>query len=145
VTEKGTRLLDIFDVLADGRTDGPFPQFSRGFTPFGFAFGPSNSVIISEAENRFPLESTTSSYRLIGTHHLQPVSPTVPAQQTAACWVAVTGDIAWVVNTGSATITSFQIGADGASRCSTRSPPSPAMAAFSTCFYRPQAKLPSTA
>jgi 6-phosphogluconolactonase len=113
VTEKGTRLLDIFDVLASGQTDGPFPQVSRGFTPFGFAFGPSNSVIISEVENRFPLKSTASSYRLTGTDHLQPVSPTVPTHQTAACWVTVTGNIAWVVNTGSATITSFQIGADG--------------------------------
>ena len=113
VTEKGTRLLDLFDVLADGRTGGPFAQVSRGFTPFGFAFGPSNSVIISEAENRFPLEATASSYRITGTDHLQLVSPTVHNQQTAACWVAVTGNIAWVVNTGTATITSFQIGADG--------------------------------
>src|SRR6266550_3649337 len=113
VTEKGTRLLDIFDVLADGRTGGPFAQVSRGFTPFGFAFGPSNSVIISEAENRFPLEATASSYRVTGTDHLQLVSPTVHNQQTAACWVAVTGNIAWVVNTGTATITSFQISGDG--------------------------------
>jgi 6-phosphogluconolactonase len=113
VTEKGTRLLDIFNVLANGQTNGPSPQVSRGFTPFGFAFGPSNSVIISEAENRFPFKATASSYRVTGTNHLQPVSPTVRAQQTAACWVAVTGSIAWVVNTGSATITSFQIAADG--------------------------------
>lgn len=113
VTEKGTRLLDIFNVLSGGRTDGPFPQVSRGFTPFGFAFGPSDSVIISEVENRFPLRSTTSSYHVTRTDGLQPVSRTVPANQTAACWVAVTGDIAWVVNTGSATITSFQIAADG--------------------------------
>jgi DNA-binding beta-propeller fold protein YncE len=113
VTEKGTRLLDIFDVLSGGRTDGPFPQVSRGFTPFGFAFGPSDSVIISEVENRLPLRSTTSSYRVTGTNELQPVSRTVSANQTAACWVAVTGNIAWVVNTGSATITSFQIEADG--------------------------------
>jgi 6-phosphogluconolactonase len=113
VTEKGTRLLDIFDVLADGRTGGPFAQVSRGFTPFGFAFGPANSVIISEAENRFPLEATASSYRITGTDHLQPVSLTVHNQQTAACWVAVTGNIAWLVNTGTATITSFQINGDG--------------------------------
>jgi 6-phosphogluconolactonase len=113
VTEKGTRLLDIFDVLADGRTGGPFAQVSRGFTPFGFAFGPSNSVIISEAENRFPLEATASSYHITGTDHLQPVSPAVHNQQTAACWVAVTGNIAWVVNTGTATISSFQISGDG--------------------------------
>jgi 6-phosphogluconolactonase len=113
VTEKGTRLLDIFNVLSGGQTDGPFPQVSRGFTPFGFAFGPSNSVIISEAENRFPLEATASSYRVTGTNQLQLVSPIVHNQQTAACWVAVTGNIAWVVNTGTATITSFHIGADG--------------------------------
>jgi 6-phosphogluconolactonase len=113
VTEKGTRLLDIFDVLANGQTGGPFPQPSRGFTPFGFAFGPSNNVIISEAENRFPLEATASSYLLTGSPHLQPVSSTIHNQQTAACWVAVTGNIAWVVNTGTATITSFQINADG--------------------------------
>jgi 6-phosphogluconolactonase (cycloisomerase 2 family) len=113
VTEKGTRLLDTFTVLDSGRTGGPFAQASSGFTPFGFAFGPSNSVIVSEAENRLPLEATASSYRLTGTPHLQPLSPDVPNQQTAACWVAITADIAWVVNTGTATITSFQIGADG--------------------------------
>jgi 6-phosphogluconolactonase len=112
-TEKGTRVLDIFNVLASGQTDGPFPQVSRGLTPFGFAFGPSNSVIVSEVENRFPLEATASSYRLTGTPHLQPIRSTVHNQQTAACWVAVTANIAWVVNTGTATITSFQIGADG--------------------------------
>jgi len=113
VTEKGTRLLDTFRVLTNGQTGGPFPQLSSGFTPFGFAFGPSNSVIISEAENRFPLEATASSYRLTGTPNLQAVSPAVHNQQTAACWVAVTADIAWVVNTGTATITSFQIGTGG--------------------------------
>jgi 6-phosphogluconolactonase (cycloisomerase 2 family) len=113
VTEKGTRLLDTFTVLANGRTGGPFAQTSSGFTPFGFAFGTSNSVIVSEAENRLPLEATASSYSLTGTPHLQPISPTVHNQQTAACWVAVTADIAWVVNTGSATISSFQIGPNG--------------------------------
>src|SRR5438046_898163 len=30
VTEKGTRLLDIFTVLANGQTDGPVAQTSRG-------------------------------------------------------------------------------------------------------------------
>jgi hypothetical protein len=38
VTEKGTRLLDIFNVLSSGQTDGPVAEASRGKTPFGFAF-----------------------------------------------------------------------------------------------------------
>ena len=113
VTEKGTRLLDIFNVLASGQTDGPHMEASRGKTPFGFAFGPRHSLIISEAEGGFPLRATTSSYRLTGDEIPQPVSPRVPDTSTAACWVAVTGDVAWVVNTASANISSYDIHADG--------------------------------
>jgi DNA-binding beta-propeller fold protein YncE len=113
VTEKGTATLDLFDVLAGGLTAGPFPQASEGNTPFGFAFGPSGSVIISEAQLRLPLKATTSSYRLTQSDALQPVSSTVADRATAACWVSVTGNVAWVVNTGTATISSYQIGNNG--------------------------------
>jgi len=114
VSEKGTRLLDLFNISSGGLADGPLPQVSRGFTPFGFAFGSSsNSVVISEAENRLPMAASASSYRLSASGKLPPVSRTVHNEQTAACWVAVTGNIAWVVNTGTATISSFQIGNDG--------------------------------
>jgi 6-phosphogluconolactonase (cycloisomerase 2 family) len=112
VTEKGARLLDTFNVLANGQTDGPLPKTSRGKTPFGFAFGPSQSVIISEAEGGLPLRATTSSYHLTGNDIPQPVSPRVPDNGTAACWVVVTGDIAWVVNTASATISAYRIDTD---------------------------------
>ena len=113
VTEKGTRLLDIFNVLAGGQTDGPLPEISRGHTPFGFAFGPGSSVIISEAEGGLPMLASASSYRLTGDDIPQPVSPKVPDHGTAACWVVVTGDTAWVVNTASANISAYQIGTDG--------------------------------
>jgi 6-phosphogluconolactonase (cycloisomerase 2 family) len=112
VTEKGTRLLDIFNVLASGQTDGPLPETSRGKTPFGFAFGTGGSVIISEAEGGFPLRATISSYRLTGDDIPQPVSRRVPDHDTAACWVVVTGNVAWVVNTGSAAISSYHIDTD---------------------------------
>lgn len=112
VTEKGTRLLDLFTVLANGRTDGPVAQTSRGKTPFGFGFGPGDSVIVSEAEGGLPMLATTSSYRLPGNPRLQPVSRKVPDTGTAACWVVVTGDVAWVVNTASATISAYDIGTD---------------------------------
>jgi 6-phosphogluconolactonase len=113
VTEKGTNLLDTFQVLSDGRTAGPSAQLSSGRTPFGFAFGPFETVIVSEVENRLPLKATTSSYQLTGGDSLEPISPTVRNKQSGACWVAVTGEIAWVVNTGSSTISSYQIGAGG--------------------------------
>jgi 6-phosphogluconolactonase len=113
VTEKGTRTLDIFNVLPGGLTDGPFAQTSRGNTPFGFAFAPGGSVIVSEAELRLPESGTASSYRLTGTTGLQPISSRVADHGTAACWVTVTGTIAFVVNTGTATISAYQVGTDG--------------------------------
>jgi 6-phosphogluconolactonase (cycloisomerase 2 family) len=112
VTEKGTRLLDTFNVLPNGQTDGPLTELSRGKTPFGFAFGPGKSVIISEAEGGLPLRATTSSYQLTGDDVPQPVSPRVHDNGTAACWVAVTGDVAWVVNTASTTISAYHIDPD---------------------------------
>ena len=85
----------------------------RGKTPFGFAFGPSDSVVVSEVEGGLPLLATASSYRLTGNDIPQPVSPKVSNHSTAACWVVVTGEVAWVVNTVSATISSYHIGSDG--------------------------------
>jgi 6-phosphogluconolactonase len=112
VSEKGTDLIDIFEVQGNGLTSGPTTEKSSGHTPFGFAFGPSNSVIVTEAERRLPKSATTSSY-VLGSTGLQLVSGKVPNKQTAACWTIVTGDTAWVVNTGTATISSYEIGSGG--------------------------------
>ncbi|HEY2711409.1 MAG TPA: beta-propeller fold lactonase family protein [Chthoniobacterales bacterium] len=113
VTEKGTNLIDIFQVSSSGQVGLPLAQASRGKTPFGFAFGPSDSVIVSEVENRLPMAATVSSYRLTNGPHLAAVSPAVPNEQSGSCWVATTGNIAWIVNTGSATIAAYQIGTAG--------------------------------
>lgn len=113
VTEKGTDLIDIFQVQGDGLTAGPTTLRSSGHTPFGFAFGPSDSVVVSEAERRLAVEGSSSSYRLTDRGSLEPVSRKVPDHQTAACWVTITGQIAWVVNTGSSDISSYEVGASG--------------------------------
>jgi len=113
VTEKGTNVIDVFTLRPDGRTDGPIVEASSGKTPFGFAFGPSDSVVVSEVENRLPLKATVSSYQLAGSAGLASVSPRIPNQQSGACWVTITGTTAWVVNTGTATISAYQVGADG--------------------------------
>jgi 6-phosphogluconolactonase len=112
VTEKGTDLIDIFQVQPDGLTRGPTTQMSSGKTPFGFAFGPGDSVVVTEAQRRLPMKSSSSSYLLTGST-LTPVSRAIPNQQTGACWVAITGETAWVVNTGTSTISAYSIGPDG--------------------------------
>jgi 6-phosphogluconolactonase (cycloisomerase 2 family) len=113
VTEKGTNLIDSFQVRSDGKTAGATALPSSGKTPFGFAFGSSGSVVVSEVQNRFPTKATASSYQLTEGSGLQPVTATVPDNQSGACWVATTGDTAWIVNTGTAVISAYQIGAGG--------------------------------
>jgi 6-phosphogluconolactonase len=109
VTEKGTDLIDIFAVQADGHLSGPDPKTSTGSTPFGFAFGPNGSVIVSEAEKRLPQKGTSSSYQLGPDGTLTAVGRAIRDRQTAACWVAITGQTAFVVNTLTSTISSYQI------------------------------------
>ena len=111
VTEKGTNQIDIFPVQADGTTGTPMTQASSGKTPFGFSFGPDNTLIVAEAEQRYPMQATTSSYRIQGGG-LTAVSGAVPDGQSGACWTVVTGQSAWVVNTGTAAISDYTINAD---------------------------------
>jgi 6-phosphogluconolactonase (cycloisomerase 2 family) len=112
VTEKGTDQIDIFTVQSDGRTTGQTVQPSSGHTPFGFAFGPSSSVVVTEAERRLPTAATASSY-LAGAGGIQTASSAVPDHQGAACWVAITGDTAWVVNTLTSNISAYTIESSG--------------------------------
>jgi 6-phosphogluconolactonase (cycloisomerase 2 family) len=50
---------------------------------------------------------------LTGGNGLQLVSPAVTDKQTAACWVVVTGNVAWVANTVTSTISAYHVGPNG--------------------------------
>jgi 6-phosphogluconolactonase (cycloisomerase 2 family) len=112
VTEKGTSLIDTFQLLSGGLTNGPITIVSAGKTPFGFDFSSTSQLVVSEAQNRFPLKGSVSSYSLDGGA-VTPVSAAVPDRQTAACWVEITGNTAWVVNTGTAVISAYQVSDSG--------------------------------
>ena len=112
VTEKGTDLIDVFDVQGNGVTSGPMAQKTTGHTPFGFMFGPSGTIIVTDAERRFPKKATASSYVPSGGG-LQAQSSAVPDGQTAACWATVTETTAWIVNTGTSTISAYAIDSGG--------------------------------
>jgi 6-phosphogluconolactonase len=114
VTEKGTDEIDAFPVQSDGRTGTPSVQASSGRVPFGFTFTPQGSVIVTETNGGLPDKGTVSSYSASGTS-LTLVSGSVPSTQTATCWVdlANQGQTAFVVNTVSGTISSYNVGSDG--------------------------------
>jgi len=114
VTEKGTDQIDAYPVQSDGRTGSPSVQASSGRVPFGFAFTPNGDVVVSETNGGLPDLGTVSSYSASGTS-LTLVSPSVPSTQTASCWVELTnqGQTAFVVNTVSGTISSYNVGSNG--------------------------------
>jgi 6-phosphogluconolactonase (cycloisomerase 2 family) len=111
VTEKMTNLIDIYEV-DDGIAGPPETHPSAGQTPFGFAFDRRNHPIVSEAFGGAPNASATSSYQLDG-EDLEVISASIPTTQTAACWVAISGSYAYAANTGSGSVSSYEIAKNG--------------------------------
>ena len=111
VTEKNTNLIDVYAVGNNGLASAPVLNPSAGQTPFGFAFNQHGVLIVSEAFGGAVDASAVSSYTLGGDGTLDVVSASVPTTETAACWVAVTnnGKFAYAANTGSASVTGFEV------------------------------------
>src|SRR5437764_10359958 len=117
VTEKMGNRLDTYTVDANGLASPPIDNASSGMTPFGFAFNNPGFLVVSEAFGGTPNASAVSSYSAGDDGVLSVISGSVPDSQTAACWVVIVnnGQLAFVSNTGSGTISSYQVGAgDGA-------------------------------
>ena len=111
VTEKNTNLIDVYAVGNDGYSSAPVVNPSAGQTPFGFAFNQHGVLIVSEAFGGAVDASAVSSYTVGSGGTLDVVSASVPTTETAACWVAVTnnGKFAYAANTGSASVTGFEV------------------------------------
>ena len=88
VTAKATNQIVTFLVDRDGFASDGLVQASSGITPFGFAFGKRDQVLVSEAFGGAPLSSAMSSYIAGDDGTLETVGASVPTMQTAACWVA---------------------------------------------------------
>jgi 6-phosphogluconolactonase len=115
VTEKGTNLIDTYDVDRDtGLASGPNAQASEGSTPFGFAFDPRGHLIVSEAFGGAADQSAVSSYS-VEDGVIDAISPSVGTTETAACWIVVTknGRFAYATNTGSGSISGYRVGHGG--------------------------------
>lgn len=117
VTEKDTNKLTSYRVRHDGRIGAPLVTASAGMTPFGFAFDPRGHALVSEAFGGAANASAVSSYGFSDSSPAKPqlISASVGTTQTAACWVAVTpnGRYAYVINTGSSSISSYAVQRNG--------------------------------
>ncbi|MEO7271546.1 MAG: beta-propeller fold lactonase family protein, partial [Vicinamibacterales bacterium] len=115
VTEKNTNKIVTFAVERNGLTSDMRVQDASGVTPFGFAFGKRDQVIVSEAFGGAENASATSSYEIGRDGTLTALSASVATGQTAACWAALTPDgrFGYVTNTGSGSISGYAIDVDG--------------------------------
>jgi 6-phosphogluconolactonase len=115
VTNKATSTLDTFTVDQNGVAGLARSFASSGSTPFGFAFGHRDQLVVSEAAGAPAGLSAASSYQLNADGSLTAVTRSAPTTQAAACWVAITKDgrYAFTANAASDSISTFAIGDDG--------------------------------
>ncbi len=117
VTEKATNRVLTFTVNGDGLLGEARIQNSPTPTPFGFAFGRGDQLLVSEAAGGAAGASTLTSYRLSGDATADVVSPAVASGQSAACWVTTTRDgrFAYVSNTASGNLSMYALSQGAAS------------------------------
>jgi 6-phosphogluconolactonase (cycloisomerase 2 family) len=115
VTEKAASKILTLPLRADGTTDDPLVQDSNGVTPFGFAFGKRDQLLVSESFGDAPRAGATSSYELGADGLLTTISASTRDKQSASCCTAITpnGEFAYVTNTGSGTISGYRIDFSG--------------------------------
>jgi 6-phosphogluconolactonase (cycloisomerase 2 family) len=115
VTEKATDTIDTYTLDGNGIPSDPNPQPSSGMTPFGFAFGKRDQLILSEAAGGATDQGSLSSYVVDQDGTLTLVSSSVATTETAACWVVVSNDgrLAYTTNAGSGSVSAFRVDFDG--------------------------------
>ncbi len=115
VTEKGTNNIDVFTVGQNGVASGPTVVASAAQTPYGFAFGKRNQLIVSDAVGGGSGAGAVSSYAASSDGRLQTITASSADNQTAPCWIVLTSDgrYAYTTNTGSGSVSSYGVAFDG--------------------------------
>jgi 6-phosphogluconolactonase len=111
VTEGKTNQIDIFELGADGLITNVVTQPASGSGPFGFTFGRGGTLLVTAANS-----ASLASYTLGSDDTLAVITPSLSDGQTATCWLSLTRDgrLAFVSNTGSGTLSSYEVSASGA-------------------------------
>lgn len=113
VTEKATSKIVVYPV-SNGVAGASKVNASRGNIPFGFAFTDASHIVVSEVNDPTMPVSSVTSYSLAADGTAAAVTDKYANSQEAACWSLVIGTHAFVTNTHSNNISSFDIGSNGA-------------------------------
>jgi 6-phosphogluconolactonase (cycloisomerase 2 family) len=116
VSEKQTSELDGFSVQGNGTLTPAVVTPSAGPGEFAISFAPNGTVLVSETGPTGGVNaSAISSYALLSSGALSPVSTSIPTLGAATCWQVTTPDgrFVYTANSGTATISGYSIGANG--------------------------------
>ncbi|MCB0062778.1 MAG: beta-propeller fold lactonase family protein [Caldilineaceae bacterium] len=115
VTERSSNQIVTYTIDRRGRASEPIVHASSGATPFGFAFGKNDTLVVSEAGGG-GLPSAVSSYQVGNNGSLTLISGSVVTGEAAACWIVVTerGKYAYSTNAGTASLSLFEVNSNGA-------------------------------
>lgn len=111
ITNTASSTIDTVTLNRDGSIRRLRSFASVGATPFGFGFTHTGVLVVSDA-HQAPTSAATS-YRIGHTGALRLLSGPVAANELAACWVAIKGNIAYTADAGSGTISSYRVGHGG--------------------------------
>ncbi len=114
VTERGANRISVFPVLTDGLLGNPSALPSSGPTPYGFAFAPSGTVVVTEAFGAQKGQAAASSYRL-DAGAIEPVTRSLGNGRSEICWAVVTADgrFAFTTNFADGAVSRYAIAEDG--------------------------------
>jgi 6-phosphogluconolactonase len=117
VTERLANNIDVFQIQQNGKLAPVIVDPSPAPGAFSVSFAPDGNAIVSETGPAGGSNaSAVSSYSILSTGKLSPVSQSVPTLGNANCWNVVTpdGTKVYVSNAGSSSISGFAIATNGA-------------------------------
>ncbi len=100
--------FEVYGVGILGPTAQPTITTLPGTVPFGFGFDRYGHLVTSEAA------TNAVATLALGRHGTLTALDTALTGQAATCWAVVVGDKVYVSNAGSASLSGYRIGADGA-------------------------------
>lgn len=106
-TKAGSNAIDVFRWGPGGLAHAPVVTSLPGAVPFAIAFDPRGHAVVAEASNvvaTFAVERSGALRQLDAQ----------PTGQAATCWIAADGRHVFLSNAGSATVSTYRVGASGA-------------------------------
>lgn len=104
VTTKTNSTVDVFSVNPDGRLDPAPVKNSAAGLPFAFVFNGPESLVLN-----FAATSSLQTYRVNADNTITATGAAVGDAQAAPCWITPAAGFDYVSNTGSGSVSEFEV------------------------------------